>query len=102
MVLTMKRTVTLLSLLLFLLAPTFSLSERKMEGSLHAVESCIGEMSCASSALQCCPSNALLSFFVQEDSSLFTFIALQKNYYFQYHQQPLSGTSSRLYRPPII
>ncbi|WP_022941167.1 hypothetical protein [Psychromonas hadalis] len=98
----MKRILTLLSLLLFLLAPTLSFADRATESSSYSVERCIGEMSCASSAQKCCSSAFVSSFLVQENQPLSAFLSFQKIDYFQYDQQPLLGEHAALYRPPIV
>lgn len=95
----MKRTLLLLSFLLFLLAPTLSFADRAVGSS---VEPCISEMSCVSSEHKCCLSAFVSSFLIPENQPLSAFISFQQIDYFQYVQQPLLGEHTPLYRPPIV
>ncbi|MCP4324306.1 MAG: hypothetical protein GY951_12490 [Psychromonas sp.] len=99
----MKKLITILSLLLFVLTPVVSAHNERITGVgvTHSML-CSETMDCATTIQQCCVGGFSPSFYINTEQVFAYFTIPQRVAYIQYKQQPLHGTYKPLYRPPIV
>jgi uncharacterized membrane protein YciS (DUF1049 family) len=102
----MNKLITLLSLFLFVIAPTISAQNNDKltftTASSHTSEYCSDVMSCTESAHQCCVIHTLVSSYFEEVSNITAVGVSHRTAYLQHEQPILLGVQSVFYRPPIL
>ena len=102
----MNKLITVLSLVLFLFAPTIAAQNSSREAiidrSAHYSEFCLDEMNCTQATHQCCVSHTFVSFYFLERVELIRFSPVQRSAYIQYNVPLLKGVKRPFYRPPIL
>jgi len=99
----MKKIITILSLLLFMLTPMASGQNSAVaESTLAHAMLCSEGMDCATAPQSCCAASFTSSFILVRQTQLVDFIIAQRVAYINYQQLPLLGTYKVVYRPPIV